>query len=435
MSQIILLSLIILPAAAYAASFSLEEAVARALEVDENYSAARYGVEAAGGDVAAARGAYFPALTLDAAAIKTVGVPERAIDLPLDLPVDFSVPMGFEEQITAGATLSQTIWAGGRVTGAYRSAKERLALAASEEKTARTEVIYSAKRAYYDLILAREVNAAEDASLENAREHLTVTEKRLAAGLASRYESMRAEVEVANVSAEVDEARAKTRAAELALDARLNVAPDERLELTDGFAGDIVLPALEDALAASSERPELKRLAAEKKINERGIELARAADNPLLGASVRFEEYALDFTADPGQWDEKWTFTLGFSWPLFDGLATRGRVRSARAALNALGETEAAAVEAVELEVRVAYENALAAENSARTGAENVALAEEALKIAETGYAAGTISHLELLDARNALTAARVGYATALYKYNVAFLDLERASGTLDAEH
>lgn len=433
--RVLITVVMFVPAAVYAASFSLDEAVARALEVDENYSAARYGVEAAAGDVSAARGAYFPALTLDAAAVKTVGVPERTIDLPLDLPVDFSVPMGFEEQITAGATLSQTIWAGGRVAGAYRTAKERMRLAASEEKTARAEVIYSTKRAYYDLILAREVAATEEASLENAREHLAVTEKRLDAGLASRYEAMRAQVEVANMSAEVDEARAKMRTAELALGARLNVTADERLELTDGFADELVLPALDDALAASSERPELKRLDAEKKINERGIELARAADNPLLGATVRFEEYALDFTVDPGQWDEKWTFTLGFSWPLFDGLATRGRVRSARAALNALGETEAAAVEAVEMEVRVAYENALAAENSARTGADNVALAEEALKIAETGYTAGTISHLELLDARNALTAARVGYATALYKYNVAFLDLERASGTLDAEY
>jgi outer membrane protein TolC len=426
---------IIVPAAACAASLSLDEAVVRALEVDEYYSAARYGVEAAAGEVAFARGAYFPALTLDVAAIKTVGVPERTIDIPLDLPVGFSVPIGFEEQITAGATLSQTIWAGGRVAGAYRSAKERLGLAAADERLARAEVIYATRRAYYDLLLVREIASAEEKSLENAREHLAATEKRLAAGLASRYEAMRAEVEVVNVSAETDEARARVRAAELALATRLNLPPDEYLKLTDGFADDFILPDLEAALAASADRPELERMAAEMKVSELSIDLARAADNPSLGASVRFEEYATDFTTDPNQWDEKWTFTLGFSWPLFDGLATRGRVRSARAALEALRETETATVEAVEMEVRVAYENARAAENSARAGAENVALAEEALTIAETGYAAGTMSHLELLDARNALTAARLGYATALYKYNVALLDLERAAGTLDGKY
>jgi HAE1 family hydrophobic/amphiphilic exporter-1 len=419
----------LVPAAAYAASFSLDEAVARALETDESYSAARFAAEAAGGEVDAARGAYFPTLTLDAAAIKTAGVPELTVEMPLG---DFSVPIGVEEQITAGATLSQTLWAGGRVAGAYRSAKERLGLAAADERLTRAEVIYGTIRAYYDLLLAREIAAAEEASLENAQEHLTATEKRLAAGLASRYETMRAEVEVTNVSAEVDNARAMVRAAELSLAARLNLPPDEPLELTDGFAVDPVPPDLETALAASTNRPELERMAAEIKVSERGIDLARVADNPSLGASVRFEEYALDFTADPDQWDEKWTFTLGFSWPLFDGLATRGRVRSARAALEVLRETEAATAETVELEVRVAYENALAAENSARAGAGNVALAEEALKIAETGYAAGTMSHLELLDARNALTAARLGYATALYNYQIALLDLERAAGTLD---
>jgi outer membrane protein len=429
MPRTILTLIIIVPAAACAASFSVDEAVARALEVDEGYSAARFAAEAAVGEVDAARGAYFPTLTIDAAAIKTLGVPEKTVETPLG---GFTVPMGFEEQITAGATLSQTLWAGGRVTGAYRSAKERLGLAAADERLARTEVIYTTKRAYYDLLLAREVAAAEEASLENAREHLKATEKRLAAGLASRYEAMRAEVEVVNASAEVDNARATVRAAELFLAVRLNLPPDEPLELTDSFSDDFILPELEAALTASADRPELERFTAEIKSTERNIELARAADNPSLGASVRFEEYALDFTGDPDAWDEKWTFSLGFSWPLFDGLSTRGRVRSARAALKALRETEAATVEAVEMEVRVAYENALAAENSARAGAGNVALAEEALTIAETGYAAGTMSHLELLDARNALTAARVGHATALYNYNVALLDLERAAGTLD---
>ncbi|UCE26386.1 MAG: TolC family protein [Candidatus Coatesbacteria bacterium] len=422
---------ILVPAAACAASFSLDEAVVRALETDEGYSAARFAVEAASGGVEAARGAYFPTLTLDAAVVKTVGVPERTIDIPLGLPVEFSVPMGFEEQITAGATISQTLWAGGRITGAYRSAKERLRLAAADESLARAEVIYATKRAYYDLILAREVAAAEEASLENAQSHLAATEKRLAAGLVSRYETMRAEVEVVNVSAAVDDAYARVRAAELSLAARLNLPLDEPLDLTDGFAADRYPPDLETALATSADRPELEKMTAEIKANERSIELARAADNPSLGVSARFEEYALDFTGDPDLWDEKWTFTLGFSWPLFDGLATRGRVRSARAALDALRETETATAEAVELEVHVAYENALAAGKSARAGAENVALAEEALKIAETGYAAGTMSYLELLDARNALTTARLGYATALYNYNVALLDLERASGTL----
>lgn len=32
-------------------------------------------------------------------------------------------------------------------------------------------------------------------------------------------------------------------------------------------------------------------------------------------------------------------------------------------------------------------------------------------------------------------SAARVGYATALYNYNVALLDLERAAGTLDGKY
>ena len=60
---------------------------------------------------------------------------------------------------------------------------------------------------------------------------------------------------------------------------------------------------------------------------------------------------------------------------------------------------------------------------------QNIYQAEEALFIAKARYESGTIIQLEVLDAQLALTRARAGYNKALFDYNLARADLDRAIG------
>jgi outer membrane protein TolC len=60
---------------------------------------------------------------------------------------------------------------------------------------------------------------------------------------------------------------------------------------------------------------------------------------------------------------------------------------------------------------------------------QNVAVADAALKLAETRYESGLLTNLEYLDTQLALTQSRVAYLTALANYQVARARLRKAIG------
>ncbi|HHJ00957.1 MAG TPA: TolC family protein, partial [Candidatus Aerophobetes bacterium] len=83
--------------------------------------------------------------------------------------------------------------------------------------------------------------------------------------------------------------------------------------------------------------------------------------------------------------------------------------------------------EGIILEVKRNFWEMKALEEVIYAQRKNVEQAQEALSIAESRYANGTATNLEVLDAQLALTRARTNYVKALYDYNVAKAKLEKA--------
>ena len=65
-----------------------------------------------------------------------------------------------------------------------------------------------------------------------------------------------------------------------------------------------------------------------------------------------------------------------------------------------------------------------------RTTAESVALAEEALRLANVRYEAGIAVLVEVTNAESQLTQARFNEVNALYDYAIALADLQRATSS-----
>ena len=63
----------------------------------------------------------------------------------------------------------------------------------------------------------------------------------------------------------------------------------------------------------------------------------------------------------------------------------------------------------------------------------NVEEAKEAQRLAELGFSQGVRLQVEVLDAQRALTSAQATYATAVYNHELARLQLEQATGALEA--
>jgi outer membrane protein TolC len=128
-----------------------------------------------------------------------------------------------------------------------------------------------------------------------------------------------------------------------------------------------------------------------------------------------------------------WTIGLQSSWAIFDGRATRGRVAQARSQLEQARLTTAEQILAVEVEVRRAISSLQEGAELAEAAQKVVQQAEEALRLADARYAAGSATQLDVLETRVALTEARTNQIEANYRYNVAVATLRRALGDADA--
>src|SRR5690606_29290235 len=87
---------------------------------------------------------------------------------------------------------------------------------------------------------------------------------------------------------------------------------------------------------------------------------------------------------------------------------------------------------AVEVDVRRAFSDLQEAGELADASIQVVGQADEALRLADARYAAGEATQLDVMQARVALTEARLNQFEAYYRYNVAEARVRRAVGIAD---
>ena len=134
-------------------------------------------------------------------------------------------------------------------------------------------------------------------------------------------------------------------------------------------------------------------------------------------------------------WDarvEGWTAGVQSSWDIFDGRATAGRVMQAKSQWEQAKLTLADTTLAIEVQVRQAYSSLIEAWELVQASSKTVEQAQEALRLANVRYGAGTATQLDVLTSQVALTQARLNQLQAYYGYNVAQAAMRQAMGQPD---
>jgi outer membrane protein TolC len=117
--------------------------------------------------------------------------------------------------------------------------------------------------------------------------------------------------------------------------------------------------------------------------------------------------------------------------PIFDGFATRSRVRQAQVDILQNKEDQ----KNLSNSLNLAYENAKIqirnSLNTIRSQSENVRLAEEVYASTQNNYKNGLAGLTDLLDAENALTEAQNSHSQALLNYKLAEIQLIKSNGNI----
>ncbi len=412
---------------------SLEDAVRLALEQNETLRIALEDEKQASGAVKEAWAGALPTISLQ-------GTYQGNFKKPAFFaPEEFGggkFEMGEDVEVQGAVRLDQVLYAFGRVGNAVKFANIYQEMASLGVGSARSEVVYAASEAYHRVLLMREVADIQRRSLEQAQSHLTDVEEKFAQGTTSRYELLRAEVEVKNRQPGVIDA-------DNAL--ALSMQDLKRVLGLDGEPDPLLSTPLEFVafgvgeekaiLEALSHRPEILQLELNVQGREKVLAIEKAGVLPTIGlyGQVAMQGQSKRDQLTGAFYDRNRAISasagIALTIPIFDGFRTRGKVQQARASLRRSEYELERARKAIRLEVTKAVQDLESLKREYESQSATVSLAEETFAIARTRFRNGLSTHLELTDAEMALDFARTNVAETLYRYNVAVANLERVLG------
>jgi outer membrane protein len=330
------------------------------------------------------------------------------------------------QRLAVDARLTKSLTNGGRV-GAAIAQRQQLATASEADVEATRLMVYYQTRAMYRMALLNmrmvEVSTRE---VEARQEMLRVDEEKLNVGKIPLYYYLRDKTTLAQAQQNLVNAQRDLQNSLYQLSTMLGLDRPQELCLTDtlGFVPTELNP--DQALQkAAANRPELAAARARIEAAGEQISVARAAYKPQLSATVIFDWMTgRDMDSSGG-----YTAAVVGSIPLVDAGTRDAEVAMAQAQQQQATQRERQLAQQVAKEVLTAIANFKAADQNIRTSLEAQASAEEDYRAAKLRYDVGKAINLEPLDALASLVQARVNAAQALYQYNNAVDDLQRAQG------
>ena len=325
-------------------------------------------------------------------------------------------------------SLSYPLYTGGRLENAIESAEYGLNSADLTLEDTLQTVRERSTEYYYQILQFRNAIEVRQESVKTLQEHLENVRAQYRVGIVAKSDVLRSEVELANAQQALVTAENNYNLAIATLNNYIGLPTDTVLEPQDQLAYTKYDLSLEGCTAyALDNRPDGAAADYAVKRAEIAKESAKSGYRPTLSAvAAKTISGETEFRKDHG---DGWQAGLSANWNIFDNGVTNAQVHAAEAALYKAQETAASIKEGIQLEVRSAYLNLLAAEKNIQTTKIAVTRAEEDYKIASVRYSAGVDTNLAVMDAEESLTTARMNYYQALYEYNVSKATLDKAMG------
>ena len=410
-------------------TLTLDDTIRLALSQNPYHLASEERVEAAKAIVREAAANFFP--TLNAQGLHTLD--EKVFSLEFPDPITGKsqrVTVDFTRDYQFSLSLSLPLFTGGRLVSGFKQAKYNLL--SSEEGVRQSEhsTIFNAKTAFYGCLLAKEFVKVAEEAVDVAEKHLNNVKSLHEVGMASKFDLLRSEVQVANLKPQLIKARNNLEITKLGLKTLLGIDLSQPLEIKGELIYEALEPDLEECLAkALRNRPEVSQLNYQKQMAEETVKLARAADLPSVALSGTYNFWADKLNFKKDTWQSFYAVNLVLNIPIFNGFSASARVAQSKALIRELELTRKGLEETVGFEVRQAILNLKEAKESLLSQEKNVEQAQESLRIAELNFSEGLATTLDVSSAQAALSQAKTNYTQALYDYVVSLAQLDRAMG------
>ena len=329
--------------------------------------------------------------------------------------------------------LTQPLYLGKADRAGITSARLGRDIAKASQILTKQNIVLAVSKAYYGWLYAREVENVGKMDLELAQAHYDLVNKRYQAEQTSKYELLRADVRLAQYKSSFLTNKNDALMAKLSLLKLLSLPMDTAIDTSAKLEIEEIEPDVKDDLSSAVDfREDLKISRAKMKIAEQKLVSARSNGNPsvVLNAQYGYDKPS-NRKAGGKSSDDTWSATVALSMPILDASLTRSKIKEAKAEIKEAENNYNDSLENTELEV---YKAALSLQTAIEVLAsqkENLKQAEETLRLAKVRYENGLFTQIDLFDAENAWSNAKLIYLQAIFNHHNARLAYQLAIGKL----
>jgi len=318
-------------------------------------------------------------------------------------------------------SLSQPLEIGGKPSARKSKGRSEILRLQREQAVAWLDIAAEVRRAFLEVLSARERLALQHEAGKIALELVSITHEQVAAGKLAATEETRAEARKAETAAETQKFKRLLAEAELNLAAVLAEPGTATVTAEGHLLGEVAIPDRQALLAEMKSSPLLllRRSEAQFATSNLSLEQANAWVDPTISLSVR-EVPDEDARA----------VAIGFSVPL--PLFQRNQTALAEAGATAHKATmnEQAAARSLQTELSKTHAVLVSADQEARAlRTDGLNRAKEAAEAVREGFRAGKFRYSDVLEASQLLMSMKTRYLDALLDLNRAAIDLDRFLG------
>jgi len=329
------------------------------------------------------------------------------------------------DQYAGRVGLNQNIYDFGRTSARVRIARLNRDSSRQDLEDVSSLIVLDVKQAYYNVLQTLENRRVAEESVEQFQQHLNQARGFFEVGLKPKFDVTKAEVDLSNARLKLIRAENAVRIARVNLNNAMGMPDAPEYSLENNLFYEKVDTTMADALAAAYEnRPDLRSLVLQEQAARQNLDLAKTGHYPTLTGSATYGYGGSDFPLGEG-----WNVGGSLNIPIFSGFLVENQIFEARENIDVFSAEVESLKQQIRLEVEQALSNLQDAAGRIATTEVVVRQAEENRELAEGRYSSGVGNPIEVTDALQALSDARISHILALADYKSAQADLEKAMG------
>ncbi|HAB53819.1 MAG TPA: hypothetical protein DCE80_16855 [Ignavibacteriales bacterium] len=376
---------------------------------------------------------FLPSLTYQ-------GIMQRNVELPVFVFMGQKFAVGSPYNFQHSLSLSFPIFTGGSRWFNYdiqRSIKKSLKeeLEGKEEET-----VLNSIQAYYEIILAEELNKSAEDAVSVAKQNLDQVQKFYNAGTATELDLQRAKAQYSSTLPILESTLSNKKLSMQKLKSLLNIPLTDSFVITDfldktEFLGEYSKMSLEEFKSLSREnRNDIRALKYQEEATNTGEKIALGQFAPSVSISASVDQ-AAPLENSKVRWDDyirSKSITLSVTWPLFEGGKKILDYQIARIKSEQMDLLIKQMQFAVELDIEQNYYSYIETSKSLLSLKDALDQYQESLRISNLLYAQGMSNQLDVLNAQLLYAKSKSDYLQGIFNYNISQLALLKSVGLLN---